>query len=107
MDETSKLDVAIAVPKNSEFRDLFNYELVKLRQSGVLDKMLQVHIPDKTASEANDEEAETEVNGLDYMTLLFPFMVLVLGLLVAVGLAILENLVSGGRGRKGANWKGS
>ena len=84
---------ALGLPKNSELRDLFNYHLIRMRESGVFyqesHKWLREDRPREFTSTSADE---AKALGLD--SLLFPVLVLAAGISGCAILAMLEMGVS-------------
>ena len=83
--------VAIGLQKDSEFTKLFNYHLIKLHESGILDKMEKLHFsPDPVLIPSAAEIEESYKLAYDKVT--FPFLVLLLGIALSVGASICEKL---------------
>ena len=89
VEETSYTYLGIGVKKNSEFRKIFNYYLIHMRERGILQeielKWLQGRISRK---EIRDKSAVAIT--LSYQNLLFPFITLMIGIMTAILFLILE-----------------
>ena len=72
----------------SEFREAFNYHLLKLSEHGIL-KRIYNRWPDTSR---NEEFGIAEAAILGFENLLFPFSSLAIGMVAAVVLAALEGL---------------
>ena len=72
----------------SEFREAFNYHLLKLTEHGIL-KRIHNRWPDTSR---NEEFGIAEAATLGFENLLFPFSSLAIGMVAAVVLAALEGL---------------
>ena len=72
----------------SEFREAFNYHLLKLTEHGIL-KRVYNRWPDTSR---NEEFGIAEAATLGFENLLFPFSSLAIGMVAAVVLAALEGL---------------
>lgn len=88
-DETSATHLGIALKKGSEFKKIFDYHLIYMRESGILhqieSKWLQGRISGKETRK-DDFSAIT----LSYANLLFPFTTLIIGIMAAVFTLISE-----------------
>ena len=76
--------LGIGLQKHSEFRELFNYELLKLTESGILFKMQHIWLERGIPITTGAEHAPTSVVSLSYDNLLFPFFILVGGTIMAL-----------------------
>ena len=72
----------------SEFREAFNFHLLKLTEHGIL-KRIYNRWPDTSR---NEEFGITEAAVLGFENLLFPFSALAMGMAAAVVLAALEGV---------------
>ncbi len=87
--------LAFGFPKHSEFLAFFNYQVTKLRQSGLLHKlMLKWNLVDV---QGHHESDEFTLGSLGYDNLNFPSFCLVSGMVVGVAFLILERLMSWAR----------
>ena len=77
---------AFAFQKGSEFVFMFNHFLKKMHESGVIDKMDR----DWSLREEIEFEVEPAVT-LGYKNVVFPFIILVGGLIFSCGLTFFEN----------------
>ena len=80
---------SLALQKDSEFTDLFNYYLLKMQESGTIERMKLRWI-----SIANEQigSGMSQAIQLGYEHVLLPFNCCALGILVAAGLSLLEHL---------------
>ena len=76
---------AFAFQKNSEFAEIFDAFLLKLRQAGIMNKIHQKWIP-STGKEGKGDSQEAVTLGFENMS--FPFLSLAFGALVAVALEV-------------------
>ena len=78
---------------DSEFTDLFNYHLSKLRESGVMGNTFKKYMYPKpeTIKALEDALAQT-TEELGYGTVLFPFLALTLGSVTALVISLYERL---------------
>ena len=74
IDEKFEVYEAFGLPKNSEFKGIFDYNIVKLRQSGILEQIRSIHFQNRRP-DMNDEKANDAIV-LGYTNLLFPFIIL-------------------------------
>ena len=74
---------------DSEFREAFNYHLLKLTEHGIL-KRIYNRWPDTSRNE--EFAIMTEAATLGFENLLFPFFALAMGMTAAAALAALEAL---------------
>ena len=77
---------AMGLRKHSEFTAIFNYFILKMRQSGLMNKMLNKWVERKVV----ENEMGIEANPLSYDNLLFPYLILSVGTLAALVLVTLE-----------------
>ena len=81
--------IAFGLQKNSEFKQLFDYELLKMKQSGVIlheaYKWLRNRLPEKGRSPFVEEATP-----LGYNNLLFPGLILLVGIAMSLALVFLE-----------------
>lgn len=80
---------AFAFPQGSELQESVNYFILKLRESGVHDKLRQKWVP----SVAKETEEQSSGTVLGFENLSFPFLTLAFGVVSAVTLAGMERLV--------------
>ena len=89
--ETIRTDLSIALQKDSEFTKLFDYQIQKLIQSGLLVKMRHKWLQSgKPTGGAGEEKAAEAANPLGYSNLLFPFLCLFGGVAVSGALSFVE-----------------
>ena len=82
---------AIGLRKHSEFTKMFDYHILKMRQSGLLAKMLEDWNKKIIALES---DPGIEAYPLAYDNLLFPFLILSTGTAIALLLLILEWVIN-------------
>lgn len=82
--------MAFGLQKDSEFTKLFNYHLSLLHESGVVNNHRKQYLdPDPDPIVSNQME---EAFALGYDTLLFPFLTLVFGIGMSLGLLLFEKI---------------
>ena len=84
---------AIAFPKDSEFTALFNYHMMKNHMSGVQDKLWTKWfgtVESGVGTSSDPEESENVTKSLGYDNVMFPVLVLVMGLVVSLSTIVLE-----------------
>lgn len=86
------LFLGIGLQKNSEFRELFNYEILKITESGILGKMRNFWLGGQPVESAESAGSNSVVS-LSYNNLLFPFLILCFGILAALLGAGLEKVL--------------
>ena len=79
---------AFAYQKDSEFRGLFDYHLMKMKESGILDLINTDHLPEPPLV-----IGMTGANSLGYDNLIFPTIVLSFGGFGALIITVLERLM--------------
>ena len=88
LEESYKAYHAIALQKNSEFRAIFDYYILKLQEVGIFHELAQKWIPQTTW----ETEPASDKIVLGYNNLLFPFFVLFAGTGCALILVGIEKL---------------
>ena len=78
---------SLVLQKDSEFTELFNYHLLKMQETGTVERMKLRWI-----FNANQEFGMTEAVKLGYENVMLPFNACALGIIVAAGLSLLEYL---------------
>ena len=79
---------AYCYPKGSEFRKIFDYHLLKIKESGIDEKIVTNYASDPPLQIGIDEAQQ-----LGYDALLFPMILLLVGSCGALILVILEHLI--------------
>ena len=79
--------VPIAYQKDSEFHDLFDYHLMKMKQSGIFDKIMSSYLADPPLT-----IGISEANQLGYNNLVVPLFVLSFGCFGGIVILMLERL---------------
>ena len=79
--------VAFALQQNSEYRELFNFHLKKLDEGGILDKLAEMCMPKRYAS-----QIILEAIPLGYDNVLFPSLVMFMGITSSLLMVILEKI---------------
>ena len=87
LEDASKLMMAYGFKPGSEFLALFNHQLQRLREAGILERALRTLNSQQPKGNVK-EQPEALVLGFENLT--FPFVVLAAGCLGAVTIAILE-----------------
>lgn len=90
--DSFKSIVAMGLQKDSEFTKLFDYHILKMKQSGIMDYIHDKWF-DKSMASLNNGDVLVAYP-LNYDNLLFPSLLLSLGVLLALALAVLEFLTS-------------
>lgn len=88
--DSSKDNRALGFQKNSELVQLFNYHLARLRESGLIAYMDHRYFPSDVTPENHEDPVGYIELGPD--TLIFPFLVLQLGIVSAMALIGWEKL---------------
>ena len=86
LDDMIPTPIALAFPPNSELRYTINYFLLKIKESGLLDKMRRDWMP------AKKEEVQEGATVLGFENLVFPFLCLASGLILSLSLAFVEKV---------------
>ena len=89
MVDMSVVSVGMGLQKNSEFHDIFNYLMIKLAEVGIL-KRINMKWPDTSR---NEDFGIPEPVSLRFNNVLFPFTLLLCGILTASATACLEYLL--------------
>ena len=88
--EEQKIVLGFALPKDSEFQGLFNHHLGKMEVSGVIDRMKREWLDPKPNK---DFSSGGEAVALNYKNLIFPFCILIIGVIVSVFVIASERLM--------------
>ena len=88
MEDMSPAAGGIALQKNSEFRDLFNLLMIRLVEVGII-KRINMKWPDTSRDE---DFGIPEPISLEFKNVLFPFTLLLLGIVTASVSACVERL---------------
>ncbi len=75
---------------DSEFRDAFNYHILKMAQSGVLDKILHKWLQKRKPADRSGKIFVEEPVSLGYDNLFFVVLVLLSGIGLALGMVAVE-----------------
>ena len=86
--DTSVVSAGMGLQKGSEFLDLFNYQMIKLAEVGII-KRINMNWPDTSR---NEDLGIAEPGSLGFNNVLFPFTQLTLGILTACLSACMEFL---------------
>ncbi len=81
---------AIGLQKDSELRDMFNYHILKMRQTGVLDQILQSWLTRRGPSDWSSRIFQDDPIALGYQNLFGPVAVLVAGIGSSFTIILLE-----------------
>ncbi len=94
MDFDGKLEapLAIGLQKDSELRSAFNYHISKMRRSGVLEKIEHKWISGDEPEDNSDRIFQEDIVILSYDNLFLPFNTMALGIMIAIGLAVVEKV---------------
>ena len=82
-------------PPDSELTELFDFHLGRLMERGVMDKIRKKYVPDikrDLSDSGNDDNDDELAIALGYDNVLFPFLLLLSGILVGGGMSILERV---------------
>ena len=85
-------ELSIGLQKNSELKSMFDYQFTKLRQSGIYQHIYHFWIEKGLASGSSTESTDETANTLGYDNLLMPFLILISGVGMSAGIAILERI---------------
>lgn len=86
MEDTSVVSGGIGLQKDSEFRDIFNFLLIKFAEVGILQR-INTKWPDTSR---NEDFGIPEPGSLGFNNVLFPFTLLATGIITASAFACLE-----------------
>ena len=79
--------VAFALQQDSEYKELFNYNLKRLDEKGILDKLIEVYMP-----KHHTPQTILEAIPLGYDNVLFPSLVMLMGIASSLLLVIVEKI---------------
>ena len=82
--------LAFGLRKDSELRDIFNYYLLKMEQSGFMDALHQKWLENPYTSNARISSGSEDAFALGYDNVMFPFLGLSFGLVASVVMSLLE-----------------
>ncbi len=85
--------VTFALWRNSEFLGLFNHHLIKIRQSGLRDKLLSKWFLSESRDDADAGGDETSAEVLGYENLASPFFLLAGGVFLSGAIVLWESIV--------------
>ena len=91
LDDKISVPVALAFPPNSEILETFSFFLLKLRETGVLQKIKKNW--NLARQPKQREEMQESGTVLGFENLSFPFLILAFGTISASTLAVIENLL--------------
>ena len=97
MDDESNSIVSLALQKDSEFLDIFNYYIMKQYENGILDRLFRNYHMELLARE---QFGMSEPKPLGYEKVVFPFTCLVMGVTASLWFAAVEMITS----RLGWSW---
>ena len=86
--DSVRIPGAYGYPKGSEFQKMFDYHLLKIKESGIDEKIVTNYAPDPPLQIGIDEAQQ-----LGYDALLFPMILLLVGSCGGLILVILEHLI--------------
>ena len=89
MDDASHVWGGLALQKDSEFLELFNYYMLKGIETGIIKKLFRSWNLDWYV---NEQFGMIEPQPLTYKNVMFTFICLASGMVVALVIAILEHL---------------
>ncbi len=98
-DDAASSQLAFGLQKDSELRDMFNYHLNKLRQSGVLKLLMHKWVKEEKPDDWSHRIFQDDAMPLGYENLFFPTMILLVGVSLGMFLLFMEKMMST-RGRK-------
>ncbi len=81
--------------KDSELRDLINYNMIRLHSSGLLDFMKHKWIDHREPNDACGPRSQEEAWALGFSNLFFPMAILCSGIAAALGSGMMEYLYKG------------
>ena len=79
--------MSFGLPQNSELTEPFNLFMIKLRETGILNKIFR-----KWMAQSTHADNVFTAQGLGFENLTFPFVCLIIGIILGVTIAILERL---------------
>ena len=97
--------LAFPLQKDSEFRNIFNYYLVKTIQSGLLKKLSEKWVDKDRPEDWSHRIFQEEAKSLGYDNIVFPMVVMLVGMVTGICLVWAEKAMGGGDVR--GKWKRS
>ena len=88
----NKKNYAFAVPKNSPYGTSISLAILKLQESGELEKMRQKWFEAETMCPEEENYDNKEAVGLEMKNMSGVFLVLIIGLVLSITSAVIENL---------------
>ncbi len=94
--------VAIALQKDSEFKDFLNFHLLHMKQSGLFDRLAAKWRLSKVSGESAGTSMDSLVSAsaLDHSNLGFPFLSLIFGVVLSMVVGLVEMGLIGLRGSR-------
>ncbi len=89
LDEKIASALAFGLQKDSEFREAFNYHLLRLKESGIIDVLAK-----RTLYAPNEEFEVVIPPSLSYLHVAFPFVCLAWLTLISFALAVSERITA-------------
>ncbi len=93
------LHVGLGLQKDSELREVFNYHLTKIITSGVLQKLYNDFRlrgePERILNIKEDSSGTVTAFRLGYDNLMFPFYIVLVGIVTSLAILVLENWKGG------------
>ena len=93
--DTITSQLGFAFQKNSEFRDLFNYHLIKITQSGMLKLLMSKWLLDRRPADYSGRIFLDDSMSLGYENLFFPMTIMMVGLAAALIIFMMELMLRG------------
>ncbi len=90
--DTVSSQLAFAFQKDSEFRNIFNYHIIKIAQSGMLKQAIFEWINGETPDDLSKQIFQSGAFSLGYENLFFPMMVMLVGITAATLISFVEFL---------------
>jgi len=86
--------LAIALAKDSDLTSLFNYNLIKLYQSGTIERLRYKWMQDSIPGDMTKRIFAEEASPMGYLNVLFPTSIIVAGAILCLALVTLEKIYS-------------
>ena len=83
--ESLRQMVAFALQKDSEYKELFNHNMHKLNEAGILDNLAQKYLPNQRSL-----QADIEAVSLGYDNVLFPSLIMLIGIAFSILISCIE-----------------
>lgn len=91
--ETILSQVALGLQKDSEFKNIFDYQITKQIQSGLVAYLINKWVKNGQLDEIGqiNKDPSEATNSLSYANLLLPFIILFVGMTFGLSISFVEN----------------